>query len=395
MKVLLVSSSSGSAGGGEIYLIRLAMGLSKLGHQVYSLCNASPVTDKLAKDLSRFSEVRRLEFLNTYSRPIRSLGAILDHNQQRRLTQAFEEISADVVHINQQVPEDGLDLVLAAYRSRLPFLSTIHIAYSAHELGARFGKLRDLVTSKILHRVNAVHITVAEGARNALSKRLNDSDGRRIRVVLNGVPPSEPNHASREEVRARWGVGQGEFVLGSVGRLDPQKAPMFALEIMAALRAKGLPIQYIWIGDGAMRTAFEERAQQLGIAHCVRLDGWRDDVLSCLQGLDVFVMPSRFEGMPLALLEAMSSGLCCCVSNVDGISEAVEHRVSGYLCAPQNLEEWCRQLEALCTNPEYRLEVGRKANAVARMRFGVESMARNTARVYEDVIRLHDRAQST
>ena len=205
MKVLLVSSSSGSTGGGEIYLLRLALGLSRLGHRVYTLCSTAPVMDKLAEDLSQFGEVRRLELLNSYRRPTRSLGAALDFEQQRRLSRAFQEISPDVVHINQQVAEDGLDLILAARRSGIPFLSTIHITHSADELGARFGKLRDFVTSNVLRRANAVHITVAERARNVLMNRFGFLNPHQVRVVLNGVLFPDPDAATRDRRPGRAG----------------------------------------------------------------------------------------------------------------------------------------------------------------------------------------------
>src|SRR5215475_3148201 len=152
MRILLVSSSSGSRGGGEIYLHHLACGLSRFGHSVHSLCSSAAPMDELAKSLSRFGEVSRAEFSNTYRRPTRSLGATLDVAQQRRFRSMFRELSPDIVHINQQVPEDGLDLLLAAYSSGIPFLSTIHIAQSAKSLNARLGRLRDLVTSAVLRR---------------------------------------------------------------------------------------------------------------------------------------------------------------------------------------------------------------------------------------------------
>jgi glycosyltransferase involved in cell wall biosynthesis len=388
MKVLLVSSSSGSAGGGEIYLQYLALGLSRLGHRVFVLCSADSAMDKLAENLDRFSEVRRLELRNTYRRLTRSLGAALDFGQQRRLRLAFQRLCPDITHINQQVAEDGLDLILAAQSSGVPFLSTIHIAQSAEALGARLGKLRDLVTSKVLRRVNAVHITVADCARSIVLSRFGFLDPRQIRVVANGVPFTHGNGTTRNDVRARWGVSSGEVVLGTVGRLDAQKQPTFALQVMATLRQKGLPIRYVWVGDGLMRKIFEEQAQRLGIAGYVNLEGWRDDVADCLQGFDIFVMPSKFEGMPLALMEAMAAGLCCCVSDVDGMTEMIEHGLSGYLCATGDLRNWCEQLEALVVRPETRVTMGNRAQMVARRRFSIENMARNTAKIYEEVVSL-------
>jgi glycosyltransferase involved in cell wall biosynthesis len=387
MKVLLVSSSSGSAGGGETYLLYLAIGLTQLGHRVHAICSTSPEMDKLAEGLGKLGEVRRVEFISTYQRRTRSLGAALDFEQQRRLRRTFQEFCPEIVHINQQVAEDALDLVLAARNCGIPFLSTIHVARSARSLGARFGRLRDFVTSQVLRRISGVHIAVAERARRELATRFTFLAPHQVRVVLNGVVFAEPNVGAKDSTRARWGVAPGEIVLGTVGRLDAQKAPDFSLEIIAALRRKGLPVRYVWIGDGYMRTSFKEQAQNLGIADVVRVDGWRDDVPDCLQALDVLAMPSNFEGMPLALLEAMAAGLCCCASDVDGMGEAIQHGLTGYLCAPGNLDNWCQQLEALIKDPSLRIATGSRARDVARQRFGVNSMADDTVKVYEDVMR--------
>ena len=372
-----------------MYLYHLAVGLSRLGHHVDAVCSTDPVMDKLTETLARCGTVNRVDFLNTYQRPTRSLSAALDLGQQRRLGRIFQEFRPEVVHINQQVAEDGLDLVLAARNSGIPFLSTIHIARSAEKLGARFGRLRDLITSNTLRRVNAIYITVSEHARNELITRFSFVNPHQVRVVQNGVFFWDPNDATKGLAKARWGVAPEEVVIGSVGRLEAQKGPSFALKVIAALRHKGLPVRYVWIGDGRMRSAFEEQAVELGIADVVRLDGWRDDVSTCLQGLDILVMPSHFEGMPLALLEAMAAGLCCCASDVDGMTEAIEHGVSGYLCPLEDVQRWCGQLEILVVDPRLRAAIGNRAQHAARRQFGVESMARNTVKVYEDVARLH------
>jgi glycosyltransferase involved in cell wall biosynthesis len=342
--------------------------------------------DELAENLGRFGDVSRAEFPNTYRRPTRSLGAALDFAQQRRIRSIFRELSPDVVHINQQVAEDGLDLLLAAYSSGIPFLSTIHIVQSANSLDARLGRLRDLITSAVFRRVNTVHITVAERARHHLLDRFTFLGAHQVKVVLNGVFFSEENDA-RDRTRARWGATAREIIIGSVGRLEAQKGPDIALQIIAGLVHKGLALRYVWIGDGPMRNAFQEQAQSLGIAGSVTLDGWRDDIASCLQALDIFIMPSRFEGMSLALLEAMAAGLCCCVSDVDGMGEAIQHGVNGYLCASGNVARWCKQIETVVANPARRAEVGRRAREIAHGRFSIDGMASGVVGVYRDVMR--------
>src|SRR5262249_23016426 len=163
--------------------------------------------DKLAENLDKLGEVRRVKLINSYQRPARSLGAVLDFGQQLRLRRIFQECCPDVLHINQQVAEDALDLVLAARNSGIPFLSTIHIANSAKQLGARFGRLRDVVTGKVLRNVNAIHITIAETAKNELITRFGFLDRNKVRVVLNGVLTPDLNDATRDRTRVRWGIG--------------------------------------------------------------------------------------------------------------------------------------------------------------------------------------------
>jgi glycosyltransferase involved in cell wall biosynthesis len=391
MKILLVSSSSGSRGGGEIYLYNLAAGLSQLGHCVHAFCSNAKPMDELVKNLHRFGEVTRAELPNTYRRPTHLLGAALDFRQHRRISQIFQELSPDVVHINQQVAEDGLDLLLAARRSGIPFLSTIHIVHSATVLKARLGGLRDLVTSAVIRHANTIHITVAVSARNDLIARFGFLDAAQVRVVLNGVFFSKIKNDARDRTRGRWGVLPEEIVIGSVGRLEAQKAPNFALEIMAGLVNKGHPVRYIWIGDGPMRTAFQEQARNLGITGHVAVDGWRDDVAECLQGLDIFLLPSKFEGMPFALLEAMGAGLCCCVSDVDGMAEAIQHGLTGFLCAPGNVQRWCETIETFIAGPALRGDIGNRAKKFSRERFSINSMACSTMMVYQDVVRSHQR----
>jgi glycosyltransferase involved in cell wall biosynthesis len=316
----------------------------------------------------------------------------VDFAQHWRISQMFQEFSPDVVHINQQVAEDGLDLLLAARQSGIPFLSTIHIGHSANSLNARFGRLRDFTTSAVFKRARTTHITVAEQARRDLIARFHFIDTNKIKVVPNGVFFPQADNA-RARTRARWGVAPEEIIIGSVGRLEAQKAPDVALEIIAGLTRKGLPVRYIWIGDGPMRIAFRQQAQSLGIASYVKLEGWRDDVASCLQALDIFLMPSRFEGMALALLEAMAAGLCCCVSDVDGLKEAIQHGLTGYICPPGNLGRWHEQIEAVITNPACRVDVGHRAREFAHKQFSIDRMATSTIGIYHDVVRSHQEAQ--
>lgn len=383
MRIALISSGSGSRGGGEIYLRFLAEGLKGLGHEVLALVPDAPVMDDLAKSLAPVAEVQRFPFRPTYTRKLRTLGAWRDKQGQKALAQRLAALPVDILHVNQQVAEDGLDLVLAAKASGKPWLSTIHVGYSAKALGARFGAGRDWVTRNALTEAEGDHIAVSTASHDQLAERF---DGR-LHMVLNGVPVPDPEAqaAAREAARADWGAGDGDIVIGTVGRIEPQKAPLALVDHVARLARDD--VKLVWIGDGALRGDLEAHAAQTAPGLSLHVDGWRSDAGLRMAGLDIFALPSVFEGLPLALLEAMHTGLPVVASRADGIAEAVSEGRTGFLCA--SAEDWRAALTSLLEDASLRAEIGQTAQAEAQTRFSTRAMAEESLKIYAQVIARH------
>ena len=379
-----MSSGSGSRGGGEVYLRFLAAGLARHGCEVHAIVPAAPRMDELAESLATAAKVTRLPVTATYDRRFRNIGALLDGKQQARLAAAIAALKPDVVHVNQQVAEDGLDFIRAAERSGIPWISTVHIGRTARELGALGGRLRDLVTTQALRRPGSVYVTVSEASRVQLASRFsNDARNPHVVVVHNGVPVPEASAlvAAREMARRDWDIGQDEIVVGAVGRIEAQKNPLALvghLEAIAARRA----IRLVWIGDGQLRSKLESEAlARLGSKRLV-VDGWRSDAATRMAGFDIFAMPSIYEGLPLALLEAMHAGLPIVATRTDGTPEAIEHAVSGFLCSSG--DEFRRCLKLLAEDPERRHALGRAARDAAREHFSCSAMAARLIEIYKE-----------
>ena len=129
MKVMLVSSSSGSRGGGELYLLYLGRALAKRAHEVTLWASSHPRMDELANSFSGIGGVIRANYRNTYDRPGRSLASYLDSRLSARLAREWQNACTSLIHLNKQNLEDGLDLLNAVSRSRVPNLCTIHIGH--------------------------------------------------------------------------------------------------------------------------------------------------------------------------------------------------------------------------------------------------------------------------
>lgn len=381
LRVLLVSSSSGSQGGGELYLVGLAGGLAALGHEVTVLLAEHPRMDELAGQFASSVTVQRMAYVNTYDRPLRSVGAVLDRRGIRRLAAQFRQLGPEILHVNQQNAEDGLDLLLAAARAGVPWLATIHLTQGMTALGAKGGWLRDLVARRVYGQALGHWLTIADQGAESLRRFLGDPlSDTRLHCVHNGV--ADVPAGDRRQVRREWGCREEDIVLGCVGRIEAQKNPLFLLPLLSQLPPR---TRLVWIGDGRLRQMMLDEARRLGVAERVHVDGWRHDARQRLSGFDLFALPSQYEGLPLAVLEAMAAGLPCVASRVDGVGEALLDGVSGMLCPPGDEDAWLNALAALVENRQQRELLGRGARRRYESHFTLTAMARATAGVYAQV----------
>jgi glycosyltransferase involved in cell wall biosynthesis len=177
-------------------------------------------------------------------------------------------------------------------------------------------------------------------------------------------------------VRINASIDSDEFLLVSIARLSEQKAIDVLLLAMARVWQHGIRCKCIIVGDGPLRKQLSEQAFALGLSGNVFFAGFQEDVRPYLQAANAFVLTSRNEGLPLALLEAMASGLPCIVTNVGGNAEVLTHRVQGLIVSPGSVDEVAGAICYLVTHPCERAEMSRMARVRACEAFDVQdSMA--------------------
>ncbi len=381
LRVLLVSSSSGSQGGGELYLVGLAEGLRTQGHEVHAVLATHERMDELAELLSSHAVMHRAPIVNTYDRRLRGLARGLGRRNAPCVTRLVRHLRPDVVHLNKQNVEDGLDLLDELDVIETPLVCTIHVTRTMRGLGSRGGRLRDWSSRRALRATSAPLIAISEACRKQLSSFMEGSlSQERVVCVPNGVSPAPAVRVRK--YRDEWRTGGG-VVCGCVARIEAQKNPLFLPRIWSRLPREA---RLVWVGDGRMRGEFEQAAASAGVAERTHVDGWRRDARERMGAFDVFLLPSAYEGLPLALLEAMSAGLACVASDVDGIADAIEDGVTGRLCRVGDEQQWIRVLSELVANPEERARLGAAARRRWEERFSLESMARETVAVYRQAI---------
>jgi glycosyltransferase involved in cell wall biosynthesis len=385
MKVLLVSSNSSSIGGGERYLAYLAQGLRRLGHDVHALVGAHDCMDPIAALLAASGAgVRREPIVALRQRKLRFISACLDRSQQRRLALIYEEMRPDVVHVNQQYDEDGLDLILAARRARLPVVGTIHLPMCRDKLLRPLGRFRTAWMKAWYKRVPYLKILVSADAAQEFADFYGC--GGAVFQVDNATFQDGASEAAPAAPPPGW-AGAGPIV-GFAGQFEERKDPLLLFRAWLILRSALPGAKLLLVGDGPLRPEIGRAASAEGLADDLHITGWVSDVSPWLKLMDVYAFTSHFEGMPLALIEAACAGLRIVALPAPGVSEVLSHvkwAASVPSRDPRPLADALRV--ALASGPPCPDQV-----AGVREHFSVTRMARDVERVYRQAIRgIHER----
>lgn len=169
-----------------------------------------------------------------------------------------------------------------------------------------------------------------------------------------------------------------------IARFERQKSHGELITALASL--KELSWELVLVGDGYCRAYIESQVECLGLLKRVSFLGRRDDVLHLLEGADIFVMPSKYEGFSLSILEAMRAGLPIVVSDVSGNSEAVMQGLNGFLVPPGAVDDLAGSLRRLIVSESLRDQMGAASRARFENKFSSQAMAEEIRKVYAEIV---------
>ena len=280
----------------------------------------------------------------------------------------------DLLHVHAGVGWEGHGLAAAGRAAAVPRL-------------VRTEHLPDVITDPGQRRHHAEGVALVDrivcvSAAAAASFAAAGIPADRLAVIRNGLWERPPSR-SRGAVRAALGADASQPVVLTTARFTPQKDHAALIDALPAVLAVH-PALRVWLaGHGPLEDELRRQVAQRGLADVVRFLGQRDDVPDLLAAADLFVLPSRFEGLPLAALEAMAAALPVVATRVGGTDEAVLDGVTGRLVPPGDPQALGAAIAASLSRPAEAARLG----AAGRERFGgaftASRMADETARLYE------------
>jgi glycosyltransferase involved in cell wall biosynthesis len=367
LRIAMMLESDGP-GGAEMVVLRLSEELRERGHTIVPVGPADGcgwLSDRF-RDVGMSPEVFRMR------RPI-------DPYCVSGLVRLFRKHRVNTVHSHE--------FTMAVYGAAstrllgLPQVITMHGNYETCKARRRRVALRwamrqsdhTVMVSRATQRVFAGDLGLAESATT---------------VVPNGVPVRFGN---AERVRKEFGVQPGECVLLAVGTLERRKGHQILLEALAHLEGRGLitPWKLIIAGGrgGDQHQALQDFVRDEGWDERVHIVTNRNDIPDLLALADIFVMPSLWEGLPMALLEAMIAGKAIVASAASGIPEAIANGREGLLVPPADVGALAEALMSVLADPVRRVALSEAAATRAHRDFTVQVMADRYEMLYADASR--------
>jgi glycosyltransferase involved in cell wall biosynthesis len=222
------------------------------------------------------------------------------------------------------------------------------------------------------HRAMAVELGVAEAAR--------------ISTVHNGVDFTPHRRANGAAARKKLGFPETDLLVGTTGRLAPQKGFVYLVRAMPHILASLPSARLIVVGEGPLEEELKQEARQSGVADRVHFLGFRHDVPELLAAFDVYALPSLWEGLSISLIEALAAGKPIVATSIDGNAEAIEHMKTGLMVPPADPAALAEGIRTLLADRDLAAALARPPRRSAEVRFSIERMVEQNLAVYDSVV---------
>lgn len=366
---ILYGITKSNFGGAQRYVLELAVEARKRGHDVAVVCGGvGPLVDKLHNEDIRIISLPHMG---------KDISTLDDSKSFFFLLGILGKFKPDVFHTNSS-KMGGIGGVAGR------IMGVPKIIFTAH--GWAFNEERPKLQRVIIKFFSWLTVLLSHKTICVSEKTMADISkmpfaGRKLVLIRNGVEPF--NLSSRKDARDKFALGIPEDVtiVGAISELHKTKGLDILLEAWHKFSQRH-NARLVIIGAGEEEGALTKLASTLGIADSVIFKGFIDHARFLLSGFDIFLMPSRSEGLPYSLLEAGVAGLPVIAAEVGGIPEIIENGTNGILVSKENSELIYSSLVLLEENKDLRKRLGRAIESTIKSKFSIKEMLEKTFGLY-------------
>ncbi len=372
----------------RVRVCHVAMGDLWAGAEVHLLALLTYLVrlDKFECSVILFNEGKLAEELRKLSLPV----LVISEKRQNplliayRLAKIFRQIRPDIVHTHKYK-----DSILATVAARC--VGVPHVIRVVHGMPEPFkGRnnvnmfLYTIVDRLVIGWFVTRIIAVSSDIERALVRVYGAA---RVVRIHNGIDLEIVQvRIPRSNKRKEWNFSDRVTLVGTVGRLVPVKGHAVLLEALQILRESDRTVNLVIVGDGPLREHLEAEVRRLGLKEFVRFTGHQVESYDFINMMDVFVLPSLHEGIPMVLLEALALQRPVVASRVGGIPEVIVHGRTGLLAEPSDAPSLAKLIRRMIEDQPMAVGLGKAGRTRVEEAFTAGTMAEKTADLYEDVL---------
>ena len=265
-------------------------------------------------------------------------------------------------------------------------ICNIPVVYTEHNKQERYHLLTRFMNLATLNKCTVI-VPVSEDVAESIQKH-KPSVNARIRLIHNGVNTDtfQRQHFDKKVVRKKLGIANDTPIIGTIAVFRFQKRLDLWMELAKKILTSAPDVHFVIVGDGPLKKDLLAKRDELGLTDRIHMPGLETEVRPYLAAFDIFMMCSIFEGLPVALLEAMAMELPVISTDAGGIKEVIKSGENGFLCSVNEPDELIKHALTLLRDESLRLNFGLRARKLVSEEFSMRKMVANLEGLYRDLI---------
>ncbi|MFN3841526.1 MAG: glycosyltransferase [Cyclobacteriaceae bacterium] len=262
------------------------------------------------------------------------------------------------------------------------------LIYTEHNKQERYHRITRFVNRLTFNWQSAI-IAVSEDVTESIARNIRPSVP--VRNIVNGVNTDffQRDSKSGRALRTQLGIPEEAIVVGTVAVFRVQKRLDVWLNVFKSASERDIRLYGILVGDGPLRKELEQLRKNFGLEHRVFMPGLQSDVRPWYSAMDIFMMTSLFEGLPVALLEAMSMQCAVLTTDAGGVKEVVRNEKDGLMVPVENWIDLTEKIDSLVNHERFRRDLGETARKRVINKFSINRMVTELEKLYSEVYKIH------